>query len=415
LKFGCLTFPANYRNCWIIDGQHRLYSFSDIHTDAKISVIAFHKITVEKQAEYFIEINKEQKPVESDLIWDLEGEMRPQSEDGIISNIVKKLNQSDPLKKKIYIPLGGYKARKQLKFSGICLSIQKRQLIRERSISMTGGQRNPLYSDNFEHIVERVSKSLAAVFEKADSIFSNVEKDEFIFTNVGISIMIPLFEVILADKSGIPSSEDVAKYLEGLKMLFEMEYPDKKHRSDLRKMGSSEAGKRMVLTLFVTGIRDITGEKSFGKNIPYDNFSDRIKKFERKLSTFIFTVLNINSGKDLANHAVPNLYELIISRQKKELNKGFVDSKLSDQPTFGECKELIQDPRNIDIFKRAFVATKAGFTSKEEMEGVLQTINDYSADIRHEKPMFPKYKQRELLSSYIAVLEKCMDEYTPAA
>ena len=411
LTFGCLSFPANYRSCWIIDGQHRLYSFSGIHTDAKLSVIAFHKIPIEKQAEYFIEINKEQKPVSPDLIWDLEGEMRPQSEDGIISNIVKQLNQHYPLKNKIYVPLSGRKSKKQLNFSGICLGIQRRQLIKARSLSMTGGQKNPLYSDNFEQTVEKVSKAIAIFFERTEAIFKNEEKNEFIFTNIGVNIMIGLFEVILSDKKRIPSSEEIDKYLEALQMLFEMEYPDKKHRGDLRKMGSSEAGRKMILTQFVIGLRDLLGEKSFASHIPYDDFNDKIRGFERKLSNFIFKVLDINSDKDLPKYAVPNLCERIMVRYKKEVSKGFVDCKLADQLTFGECKEMIQYARNLEAFNKIFVATKAGFTTREEMDGALQSINDYSANLRHEKPTFPKYKQRELLSSYIDVLGRCMGEY----
>ncbi len=415
LTFGCLSFPANYRSCWIIDGQHRLYSFSGIRTDAKISVIAFHKIPIEKQAEYFIEINKEQKPVAPDLIWDLEGEMRPQSEDGIISNIVKRLNQNDPLRNRIYVPLSGRKSKKQLNFSGICLSIQRRHLIKERSLSMTGGQKNPLYSDNFEQIVEKTSKAISLFFERIEAIFKDEEKNEFMFTNVGANIIIGLFEVILADKKRVPSGEEADKYLEALQMLFEMEYPDKKHRGDLRKMGSSEAGRTMILTQFVIGLRDLLGEKSFASHIPHDDFNDKIRGFERKLSNFVFTVLGIASEKDLPRYAVPNLCERVVVRYKKEVSKGFVDCKLADQLTFGECKEMIQYGPNLDIFKKIFVATKAGFTTKEEMDGALQSINDYSANLRHEKPTFPKYKQRELLSSYVDVLTRCMQEYDRAS
>jgi DGQHR domain-containing protein len=411
LTFGCLSFPANYRSCWIIDGQHRLYSFSGVHSDAKISAIAFHKIPIEKQAEYFIEINKEQKPVSPDLIWDLEGEMRPQSEDGIISNIVKRLNKYAPLKNKIYVPLSGRKVKKQLNFSGICLSIQRRHLTKERSLTMTGGQKNPLYSDNFEQTVEKTSKALSLFFERIGAIFKDEEKNEFAFTNVGVNILIGLFEVIVSDKKRIPSSEELDKYLEALQMLFEMEYPDKKHRGDLRKMGSSEAGRTMILTQFVIGLRDLIGEKSFASHIPTDDFNDRIRGFERKLSNFIFTVLGIESEKNLAKCAVPNLCERVILRYKKEVGKGFIDCKLADQLTFGECKEMVQYAPNLDSFKKIFVATKAGFTTKEEMDGALQSINDYSANLRHEKPTFPKYKQRELLSSYIDVLTRCMEEY----
>lgn len=415
LTFGCLTFPANYRSCWIIDGQHRLYSFSDIQTDAKISVIAFHKIPVAKQAEYFIEINKEQKPVEADLIWDLEGEMSPQSNNGIISNIVKKLNQSDPFKNKVYVPLAGQKTRKQLKFSAISLSIQERQLTGKRTVSMTVAQKNPLYSDNHEQTVEKASRGIAAFFQRVDTIFDSEAKEEFLFTNIGVNIMIGLFEIILAEKNRILSNEDMDKYLDALETLFGKEYREKKERSDLRKVGSSKAGRGMILTRFVNGIRSLTGEESFARHIPPDDFIKRIKGLERKLSAFVFTILNIQSERDLPKYASPNLCERVTGRYKNEVNAGVVDSKLCDYLTFGECKEMIQDRRNLDTFKQIFVASEYGFSNKEEMDGALQTLVNYSAGTRHARPISPKYRQPELLHIYVDKLEKCMDEYQSAS
>jgi DGQHR domain-containing protein len=412
LGFGCLTFPANYRSCWIIDGQHRLYSFSDIHTSAKISVVAFHKLPLEKQAEYFIEINREQKPVEADLLWDLQGAMDPRSDDGIISNVVRKLNQSAPLESKIYVPLAGRKARKQLKFSGICLSIQKTHLIKERSINMTAAQKNPLYSGNPEQIVERVSKAIAVFLQGIDAIFKGEDKDEFMFTNVGVKVMIELFEVILAYKNRIPSTEDTNKYLEALHMHFEMEHPEKTERGNLRKIGSSEAGRRMILVEFVNGVRDLTGEKAFAPRIPaHDEFSQKIIGFERKLATFVFAVLNIQSEQDLLQYASPNICGVVISRYKSAVNAGEMDSKLCDYLTLGECKDLILDKKNQDKFKQIFVAPKSGFSKKEELEGALESLTSQRAVVLHGRVRPQKYKQQELLNIYIEKIAKCIDEY----
>ena len=412
LGFGCLAFPANYRSCWIIDGQHRLYSFSDIHTGAKISVIAFHKIPVGKQAEYFIEINKEQKPVEADLIWDLQGEMHPESDDGISSNVVRKLNQSAPLENKIYVPLAGRKVRKQVKFSGICLSIQKTRLTRERSINMTAAQKNPLHSSNFEQTVERVSKAVAVFLQGVDAVFKSEDKDEFMFTNVGLNIMIELFELILAYKNRIPSSEDTNKYLEALQMHFEMEHPEKTDRGNLRKMGSSEAGRRMILGGFVNGVRDLTGEKSIAPRIPaHDAFGEKIKGFERKLANFIFAVLKIQSEQDLSKYAIPDLCQRVTLRYKGALNQGDVAPRLADYLTFGECKDMIQQKKHLDIFNEIFVAAKPGFNTKEELDGVLRTLTIQRDAIMHGRALSKKYKDQELLNIYVDKLEKCMAEY----
>ena len=416
LVFGCLTFPANYRSCWIIDGQHRLYSFSDIRTDAKLAVIAFDKIPVAKQAEYFIDINREQKPVDPDLIWDLEGEMSPASENGIISNIVRKLNQSDPLENKIYVPLAGRKRRKQLKFSGMCLTIQKRHLIKERSISMRGGQKNPLYSSNFEQTVEKVSKAIAAFLQGVDAVFTSEQKDEFLFTNIGVTIIIQLFELILAYKNRVPSSEDMNKYLEALQLYFEATYPEKIDRSNLRKLGSSEAGRRMILVGFVNGIRDITKDKSFAPDIPtLDAFSEKIITFERKLATFVFTVLDIQSEQDLSQYASPNLCGRIISRYKSAINAGEMDPKLYDYITLGECKDLILDKKNQDRFKQIFVAPKSGFNKNEELKGALESLTSQRAIVLHGRVRPQKYKQQELLNIYVEKIAKCIDEYQSAS
>ena len=90
LEFGELTFPKSYRSCWIIDGQHRLYSFGAVDPNPKsqkLAVFAFDQLSESRQAKFFIDINKEQKPVSPDLIWDLEGDMRSDTDRGLIAKL----------------------------------------------------------------------------------------------------------------------------------------------------------------------------------------------------------------------------------------------------------------------------------------------------------------------------------------
>jgi len=414
--FGCLTFPTNYRSCWIIDGQHRLYSFSDIHTDAKLSVVAFHKLPLEKQAQYFIEINREQKPVEADLIWDLQGAIHPSTDEGIISTVVRKLNQTAPLENRIYVPLTGRRTRNQLKFSGICLSIQNTHLTRERTINMTAAQKNPLYSVSFEQTVERVSNAIAVFLQAVDAVFKREDKDEFLFTNVGLSTMIPLFEVILAYKNRTPSAEDTNRYLEALQMHFEMEHPEKSDRGNLRKIGSSEAGRRMILVGFVNAIRDLTGEKGFAPRIPaHDEFGQRVTELERKMATFVFALLNIQSKQDLSRISTPNVCDRVTVRYKAALDQGTVAPRLADFLTFGECKEIILDKRNVGKFREVFVAAESGFNTTEELQGALRSLSIQRDAIMHGRVLPKKYRQRELLHIYMDKLQKCMNNYKPEA
>src|SRR3989344_5498538 len=94
IEFGILEFPKDYRSCWIIDGQHRLYAFVNTNKWFNMPVTAFENLGIEDQCKFFLDINKNQKPVDSDLLWDLNGDMIPSERDGIISNVVKGLNNN---------------------------------------------------------------------------------------------------------------------------------------------------------------------------------------------------------------------------------------------------------------------------------------------------------------------------------
>ncbi|WP_221643131.1 DGQHR domain-containing protein [Listeria booriae] len=79
-KLGYLHLPRKYKSIYIIDGQHRLYGYSDSqYKDTNtIPVVAFLNLKQEQQVKLFMEINENQKAVsknlrntlDSDLLWD---------------------------------------------------------------------------------------------------------------------------------------------------------------------------------------------------------------------------------------------------------------------------------------------------------------------------------------------------------
>ena len=73
-EFGLLRIPNAYGIAYIIDGQHRVYGYSnsdykDTHT---IPVVAFQNMLSEEQLKIFMEINENQKAVSKNLRLDLE-------------------------------------------------------------------------------------------------------------------------------------------------------------------------------------------------------------------------------------------------------------------------------------------------------------------------------------------------------
>jgi len=106
-RVGTLYLPKEYQTAYIIDGQHRLYGYSDskyASTDT-LPVIAFVNLDKEKQVKMFMDINENQKPVSKtlrnilniDLNWS--SEILSKRREAIILNICQSLgeNPNSPL------------------------------------------------------------------------------------------------------------------------------------------------------------------------------------------------------------------------------------------------------------------------------------------------------------------------------
>ena len=68
-RLGTLYLPKEYQTAYIIDGQHRLYGYSDSKyagTDT-LPVVAFVDLDKDKQVKMFMDINENQKPVSKTL------------------------------------------------------------------------------------------------------------------------------------------------------------------------------------------------------------------------------------------------------------------------------------------------------------------------------------------------------------
>lgn len=66
---GILHLPQQYKSAYIIDGQHRLYGYSDspYSTKNSIPVVAFENLDQKEQVKLFMEINENQKAVSKNL------------------------------------------------------------------------------------------------------------------------------------------------------------------------------------------------------------------------------------------------------------------------------------------------------------------------------------------------------------
>lgn len=112
-KIGILHLPQKYRSAYIIDGQHRLYGYSDssYSESNSIPVVAFVDLDRSQQLRLFMEINENQKSVSKTLRNRLTVDMDWDSDDlnnqrkALRTHIAQRLGEdiSSPLYKRIIL------------------------------------------------------------------------------------------------------------------------------------------------------------------------------------------------------------------------------------------------------------------------------------------------------------------------
>lgn len=379
IEFGILEFPKDYRSCWIIDGQHRLYAFVNTDKWFNMPVTAFENLSIEDQCRFFLDINKNQKPVDSDLLWDLNGDMIPSEREGIISNVVKGLNNTkgSPLYHMIYIPSSGIKKKKELiKLSAICMAVKKRRLTEK---STNEKNINPLFEDDYQKRINNVVDSLSNYFRFLKELLPSLWElgpKGFIISNGGISVMIGLYQKILeraVSKNGRkPSEDDFKFYLTPLKDIFNKDYNNESKLKTLTLRCTSEGGRSELLAEFVMKIKSATGDQGFGGEIENPQ-SKEFRELEQKLRELINLILSERYGENWIENkeVVP---EDISKRCFKYLKEHNLEGKEKPytQLTLGPCCSIIQ--KNEDLFNPIFVNDENGFANNVEFNAAIKQI-----------------------------------------
>lgn len=100
-RLGILRLPKKYQSIYVIDGQHRLYGYSESEwaTNNSIPVVAFIDLPKQKQVSMFMDINQNQKPVSKalrntlniDLLW--ESESLAERQEALMLDIGQRLGE----------------------------------------------------------------------------------------------------------------------------------------------------------------------------------------------------------------------------------------------------------------------------------------------------------------------------------
>lgn len=319
---GILELPTYYKSAWIIDGQHRLYGFSDSDYAEKttLPVIAFENLPEPKQASMFVDINHEQVRVSTNLLADLYSDLFLGSPDveknsrAVISKIVQELRTdiASPLRNKISM-VGSRRTKDQpLTINSIYGSINKSSLIGKcaKGNKFIPG---PLFSEDNESTIKRAKNVLIAFFnEFKENLPEQWDVGSgpsgYICTNGGIiALMLVLKSIcnyidnvkpqMCIELSTNDLIEEILPYVDPVLKLFQKASPEliSTYRSRLGSAGHRDSAYSMMIEInhkypdfSPKGLREFKERRSSEYNI---KARDKTYNIQVRISNFIINKL----------------------------------------------------------------------------------------------------------------------------
>ncbi|OGD20064.1 MAG: hypothetical protein A2W03_00085 [Candidatus Aminicenantes bacterium RBG_16_63_16] len=190
--FGHVRLPSETGSMQLIDGQHRLFGYTKVEYNENhiIQVVAYNRLVDPSPANLFVEINHEQTPVKSNLLWELYPDIYspddPQYYLAVISRAIESSISKEIPDKVEHISRGTHGP---ITFQTLCGEVKKTGLVGKNSgilFAATG--------INWQQVEERLESVFNALFgAMIDLGKDNVAvNSEFFFTNNGI---IPIIRI----------------------------------------------------------------------------------------------------------------------------------------------------------------------------------------------------------------------------
>ncbi len=299
-----ITIPPYYGCAWIIDGQHRLYGFSD--SDKKFTetlpIVAYVGEDVSFEANLFVDINQNQKPIDSNLLWDLYEDLYDGSRDEkemenySISKIAKGLNslKDSPFLGNVKIPKEQNKGN--LTLTTICTTLKRLHLISKDD----GKLFNKSYEESIDFAVDRISVFFENIRKELPEEWEAGDK-HYIRTNSGFVVIAGILREIIDTNLTKAEINDIKefqkrtyKYIEPV--LFHLLKVDQETIDSYRGAGGAGQKSRQVLIELLKKIRE--ADIGFSSRLleKYEESKEQEDEFE-KLKKGVKYYLEKNEGE----------------------------------------------------------------------------------------------------------------------
>jgi len=372
-----ITLPPYYGCAWIIDGQHRLYGYSDTpeKRTETVSVVAFLEEPSHVQAKMFVDTNKNQKAIGANLLWDLYEDLFSEAQDEkeqqlfAISKTAKSLNscKKSPFCRHIAIPKE--KNKGNISLNTICTSIRQQKLIAK-------GEKL-LYRQSYEASIGYAADRIACYFEVLrQALPEEWEKadDHYVRTNSGVVVLMGILRDIIECCSP-KELDDIDRFR---KRVDKMLYPLLVHLADAtpdelhlwRGAGGASQRSRQVRAHFTKIMRDAgvgfwsrwfekyeqalkeedkLQKKRKGIKYYLDKDEDELLEFKGSVSADLDRYFKgdgrIKKRDDIADEGVMKTIvgflntkggQILVGVLEKHRFRGASDEKLADCPSYGD-------------------------------------------------------------------------------
>jgi DNA sulfur modification protein DndB len=215
-----LWLPPYYGCAWIVDGQHRLYGFADTakkYSDT-IPVVAFAQEPNSIEAKMFVDVNKNQKSIEANLLWDLYEDLYANSKDErecqlyAISRIAKLLNsnESSPFHGHIAIPKENNTGN--ITLTTVCSNIYRQKLLSPGEELLYGKS----FEESIQYAFERISLFFSVIRDELDEEWKSGDK-HYIRTNAGFVVLIGILRDLIECNISKSELEDTSNFRDACK------------------------------------------------------------------------------------------------------------------------------------------------------------------------------------------------------
>lgn len=440
-KIGFLKLPNVFRSAWIIDGQHRLYSFIDSKYQdiLSIPVIAFDGLDSVEQARLFKDINSKQVKVPrnllddlySDLFWDSDYEEDKMY--SLISRIVIELGKdnSSPFYGKIASSTESTTNEKPLTIATLTDMIRNSKLLGKVEKSSNTLIPGPLYSVIHDKMINSKNRAKTIISMYYDIIRYDINNNwnlgkadgGYLCTNNGVVALFLLFEELikyiqkkssdyLIDVKEDKIIDDIKPLLIPLIKYFNSASYDTfmRFRRQLGKGGQRNCSFEMMKIINST-FSDFnpTGLEQFIKEKDpkfYSEAHDIIRSLQIMMSENILSILqkyHSNEGRDWWYESIP---------EKIRVAAAAISETDQDHPPREQCLTLINYKsiiaHNWKLFSEIYGFNDLG-NSKEKQLSWFNSLNTVRNKVSHPEKGYVTEEELELVKHYHEIIKERID------